>query len=111
MHDRTTWRRIEKWQRDKDGQPFYGPAPRVGLTPCATCPKSHDGQPHPEKELSPRNQKAYFHALECRAVNQWPEDPLVRRNAAIILWVEQEFERSHAQLVPELLFKGLFKRR
>ena len=45
-------------------------------------------------ELSPENRRAWEHYLECRAVESWPEDPIVRRNAAIIRWELDWFERQ-----------------
>jgi hypothetical protein len=59
--------------------------------PCHWCPKIPKGTPpRPENavELSPKNMAAYLHYLECRAVGQFPADPIVRRNAAAIRHVE-----------------------
>jgi hypothetical protein len=61
--------------------------------PCQTakgCPK---GTPDNQVTLLPENQRAYEHYWECRAVNQFPDDPTVKRNAAIILKVENEHAR------------------
>lgn len=39
-------------------------------------------------ELNEKNQEAYRHYLECRAVGNFPDDPVVREHAAIIRSVE-----------------------
>lgn len=71
----------------------------TGLTPCAKCPKIPDEvydesgklisktvantkrvRPH-AAEFTPRIAQAYRHYRECRAVNQFPDDPIVRANA------------------------------
>jgi len=65
------------------GEPVRRP---VGnLPPCRTrangCPK---GTPEQSRALTDQNWQAYQHYSECRAVGQFPDDPIVRRNAAII---------------------------
>lgn len=63
--------------------------PKGTLTPCrysTGCPK---GTPENQKALSKKNMKAYQHYQECRATGQFPDDPIVRRNAAIIRQVEE----------------------
>ena len=59
-----------------------------GNTRCAK------GTPDAGRELSDRNWAAWGHYRECKAVGQFPDDPIVRRNAAIIAGVEREFEGS-----------------
>jgi hypothetical protein len=76
--------------REATGEPY----PRVGRTPCFYCPKTAhlpEKQRRPESavEISDRNWLAYQHYLECRAVNQFPHDWLVRRNASIIRQAEE----------------------
>lgn len=62
------------------------------MPPCYSCPKipEHgDGaRPGLAVELTDRNWEAYSHYLECKAVGSFPDDPIVRRNAAIIRSVE-----------------------
>lgn len=64
--------------------------------PCRACPKQPASVPEAERspataaELSPRNAEAYRHYRECRAVGDFPADPIVRRNAAIIRDAEDE---------------------
>lgn len=64
-------------------QPVKRPAGT--LPPCRTrengCPK---GTPEEPKSLSDRNWKAWMHYLECRAVGHFPNDAIVRKNAATI---------------------------
>jgi hypothetical protein len=84
------------------GRPYENP-PRSGRLvvrpqgthpPCRIagvgCPR---GTPESPLELSTANQVAWRHDRECRATGQFPDDPLVRRNAAIIREVEDAFER------------------
>jgi len=52
--------------------------------PCRTksgCPK---GTPENPKTLSLKNMYAYQHWRECKAVGDFPNDPIVRRHAAIL---------------------------
>ena len=73
---------VKKLRPDPDG------------VPCNTdagCPKGHYSEP---TELSENLLECYDHYLECRAVGQFPDDPLVRRSAAIIHQVEKSCERA-----------------
>ena len=61
--------------------------------PCRTekgCPK---GTPEHPKSLNPINRQCYQHYRECRAVGEFPKDPVVKRNAAIIREAEDDFKR------------------
>ena len=62
------------------------------LPPCVRdeCPKGTIDNP---TTLHPKNLKAYRHYLECKAVGHFPNDPIVRRNAAIISEVIHQVER------------------
>jgi hypothetical protein len=65
------------------GQPMRRP---VGnLPPCRTrqngCQK---GTPEKSRALTDQNWQAYQHYSECRAVGIFPDDAIVRRNAAVI---------------------------
>ena len=88
VYDEKTGRRVEI-----AGKPMA--RPKGTLPPCRLrtngCPK---GTPEESRALNERNQKAYQHYLECRAVGQWPEDGIVRRNAAIIRCVMDQAERE-----------------
>jgi len=55
------------------------------------CPK---GIPENQRSLNARNQLCYEFYLECKAVGQFPDEPVVRRNASIIREVEDEFDRG-----------------
>jgi hypothetical protein len=56
--------------------------------------KCHKGTPETSKALTARNLRAWRHYRECRAVGAFPDDPIVRRNAEIILAVQEGFERE-----------------
>ena len=79
---------------DRHGQPIARPAGtfapcHYGSNDFEPCAK---GSPEAGRDLSIRNQQAYLHYLECRAVGLFPDDAIVRRNAALI----QHAERIHA---------------
>lgn len=68
------------------------PLKLVEAAPCRDhrgCPK---GTPEEPKTLNKINEICYRHYLECRAVGSFPDDPLVRQNAAIIMEVERDFD-------------------
>lgn len=70
--------------RKPDGRPML----RFSAPLCQRsigCPKGVPGG----GELSARNQRAYRHYLECVATGTFPDDPIVRRNAAIIRQAER----------------------
>jgi hypothetical protein len=71
------------------------PLPRPATSParCDWCPKIAPGDaPKPEnaQELSQKNLQSYVHYLECKAVGDFPDDPLVKRNAALIRKIEDD---------------------
>jgi hypothetical protein len=66
-----------------------GTAPPCRI-PGVSCPK---GTPEDPRGLTEANRAAWRFDRECRAVGHFPDDPLVRRNAALIRQVEEEFER------------------
>jgi hypothetical protein len=61
------------------------PRPPGSLPACRLdgvgCPK---GTPEAPRGLTPANQAAWLFDAECRAIGQFPDDPLVRRNALLI---------------------------
>jgi hypothetical protein len=73
--------------------------PKGTLTPCSWCDKQpadvppHERTPDTAVELSPKNWRAYQHYLECKAVGQFPDDPIVRRNAALFAQAEKVADR------------------
>ena len=65
--------------------------------PCETCPKIPKGRlAHPSSavELSDKNLMAYRHYKECKAVGQFPDDAIVRRNAAIISDIVEDYRQK-----------------
>jgi hypothetical protein len=80
---------------EHSGKPVRRP---VGtLAPCRLrangCPK---GTPETSRALTDANWQAYQHYCECRAVGQFPDDAIVRRNAAIIREASDSAERELA---------------
>lgn len=79
---------------ERKGKPIQ--RPRGVVTPCMWCPKIAPGDPATPafaQELSEKNLLAYAHYLECSAVGDFPNDPIVRRNAAIIRAAIESAER------------------
>ncbi|MGZ4988610.1 MAG: hypothetical protein ACXWBP_11225, partial [Limisphaerales bacterium] len=58
-----------------------------------SCPK---GTPEEPRNLNPDNEACVQHYRECRAVGNFPDDSVVRRNAAAIREVEDSVERARA---------------
>ena len=74
--------------------------------PCRTdvgCPK---GTPEDSKELSKRNRQVIHFYRECSAVNSFPDDAIVRQNAAIIESIKEAEQRKHQAEISAML-KGL----
>lgn len=73
---------IETHNGRTDGKPNLRHHKHLPL--CKTpqgCPK---GTPENQNTLSTRNVMAYLHYLECQAVGNFPDDPIVRKNARLI---------------------------
>lgn len=87
----------------QDGKPY--PRPKGNVPPCRMkgvgCDK---GTPEDQHVLSEQNRQAYQHWKECRAVGEFPDDPIVRQNAVIIQDVvdahtrAEEFRRMRLML-------------
>ena len=72
------------------------PRPLTVPTPCASCPKIPLGRLTIREnalELTPQLRQAYLFFLECRAVNHWPDDPIVRWAARICRDVHDRWDR------------------
>lgn len=70
-------------------------------TPCRFpkgCPK---GTPEKQLSLTPKNEMAYQHYKECKAVGAFPDDPIVRRNAAMIRAVEDSVATTKNDVLME----------
>lgn len=62
--------------------------------PCSWCPKTEsvpeaDRCPETAVELADENWQAWQHYRECQAVGSFPDDAIVRRNAAILAGAEK----------------------
>lgn len=90
VYDEKTGKKLER-----QGKPV--PRPRGTKAPCRLrengCAK---GTPENSRTLTEANWQAYQHYSECRAVGQFPDDPIVRRNAAIIREAADSAERELA---------------
>lgn len=85
--------------------------PKGVPTPCHECPKIPADAPAKTREhaieLTEQNFRAWQHYRRCRAVNRWPNDPIVERNATILRELYDELEaRPMNQLLQALLMKG-----
>lgn len=98
---------------EKTGQRalFRGkPIPRPASTgpPCHygpdRCPKV---SPDSGLALSDKHVITYNHYLECRAVGQFPDDAVVRRNARVIYVAEREAQEAKEYRRLALLFGAI----
>lgn len=92
---------LRRWP---DGTPKRRPLNTV--LPCGGCPKIPKGaEPSPRnaQELNDRLWLAYQHYRRCRAVNRWPEDPIIERNAEIIREVEDDVAKQQENEMLALL--------
>lgn len=77
------------------GLPLLRPA--AVLTPCIVCPKIPEGAwPHWSRaiEFDQRSVRALEFFLECRAVRSFPEDPIVRAVAAVVVPLFEQYEKE-----------------
>jgi len=78
-------------------------------TPCWKCPKLEGVEykkPENSIQLSPKNEEAFSMYLEWKATNSFPDDPIVRRNAGMIRWVEDVHQRANSdmtQIMPAMM--------
>lgn len=114
----------ETWLYDDEtGQVHRRPArtgpptrrPLGTITPCVRCPKVPEDAPIRTRafaiEMTIQNRLAYRHYLECQAVNSWPDDPIVRRNARIIREIEDAHKRLPLMRLETLLIGAISKKR
>ncbi|WP_397568530.1 hypothetical protein [Schlesneria sp. T3-172] len=86
------------WQLEqgRDGQPVerlkhLGPSFLAACRdPARGCPK---GTPELPNSLTAENQLCYQHYCECVSTGSFPDDPVVRRNAAVIQGVLDTVEK------------------
>jgi hypothetical protein len=74
------------------------PVLRVGEPPCNTCPKIPGDEAVKHRKyavhLSEENEQAWEFYLECKAVGDFPCDPIVRRWAGLIRRLEDARDRN-----------------
>lgn len=64
------------------------PRPKNTPPPCRTYKGCKKGTPENQNTLNEKNRKALRHYQECKATYSFPEDVIVRQNAAIIRKME-----------------------
>ena len=100
VYDITTGR-AEEWP---PGSGMRQERPKGTTSPCVgnpkACPKV---SPDSGYELSDRNIQCFTHYRECRAIGEFPDDPLVRFHAGIIRSVEDDAERMERREFQVLL--------
>lgn len=90
--------KVKEW----NGQPEKRPP---GTAPCRTntgCPK---GTPETAVTLSSQNSQAWVHYQECKATGNFPDDPIVARNAAILRAIDEEARRREQHDQNELMIQ------
>lgn len=95
------------WYDEKSDKPFRTNEGRAILrtvdTPLACtsndgCPV---GTPEKQKRLSLKNRRALAHFQMCDAIGQFPDDPIVARNALVIRRVLSQFGVPHGRQRPD----------
>ena len=89
--------------------------PPGGRLPCHRCPRvahvgAKDKHPGNAVEITDRTWKIYRHYRECRAVGQFPDDPIVRAHAAEIRAVEDQLERRKERQLLQTIVAMLTRR-
>ncbi len=69
-----------------------------------SCPK---GTPENPRTLSPENELCYEHYRECKAIGQFPDDAVIRRNAAIISDVLEDAKEHRDQQFQSALLRAM----
>ena len=106
-HDEQTGE-VKSWDYHDPNSPVRVRVP--GTLPCLTtigCPK---GTFWKQRSLTSQNWKAYLFHRRCKAVNRWPDDPIVAMNAQIIEEAEQLVVDMHSRQdkeTSELLLRRL----
>ena len=80
--------RVKRRGRDLRRPPGIGPPCRYG--------KCDKGTAERQRTLTAYNRVAYQHYLECKATADFPDDPIVKRNAALIRSVEDQHQNGFA---------------
>lgn len=105
--------------RTKQAYPNNGPTPCYACAKVPTVVHDADGKaiektPSNVKrlrlhavEMTPRILQAWHHYRECRAVGQFPDDPIVRENAALFRDVEDELQNDRAAKREQTVFDAL----
>lgn len=104
------------WIYDEQGDPMELPSGSGNrwandncLTPCRECPKIPNGCPPDRRyaiEPTERSWKIFQHWRECRAVGHFPDDPWVKRHAAVLQGIQDDLDaQPMAQLTQLLMVK------
>jgi len=113
LHPKVAYRsceECERWQYNEEtGQveQFRGAdLKRIGKTACRTHKGCPVGTPENQQRLTEQNQAAYEHYTECKATGRFPDDPIVKRNAATITRIENAIEKSQMDSVRALMIRA-----
>lgn len=104
LYDEETGEPIKSRKKDGSNRKRDSSCP----PPCRTakgCPK---GTPEESRALTEQNWAAYQHYLECKATGSFPDDAIVRQNAALIRRVEEIVEQGR-QLRLETMLRMAIK--
>jgi hypothetical protein len=103
------WLFDDRWRHvTRAGEPVLRPA--GATTPCRSCPKSHDGQPNPGADLTPRSRAVIEHYQQCRAVGRFPEDAIVEEHAGLLHAIEEQLARKQQAETRRLLVLAIRKK-
>jgi hypothetical protein len=96
----------------KTGKPYLNGnqfIPRSGKPPCATDDKACLKVKPGASDLTPTNRHVLKHYLECRAVGQFPDDAIVRQNAAVLDGLYREADSYRTRQALDGAMSGMTK--
>lgn len=101
LYDETTGQPIPSRKKDGSLRERDSSCP----PPCRTSVGCKKGTPENSRELNRANREAWEHFRECQAVGSFPDDPIVRQNAATIHEALQAVERIREEEFRAMLIR------